>query len=82
MEVESGGPTFGEDGWAAFVGETLVHGFPLRVSESLVFESAQAYRFSQYLTTTLCWVQDDPRKPRGGYGGVVNLWAVLMPHFY
>jgi hypothetical protein len=82
MDLDSGSPVRGQDGELAFVSQTRVHEYPVWVTEPVVFESAQSHRFSQYLTTTLCWTQNDPEKPRGTYGGAVNLWAVLVPKFY
>jgi hypothetical protein len=82
MDVEHGGPLWGQDRFARFQGQTMIDRFPMFVSESITFESSQANRFSQYLTTTLCWNQEDPEKPKGQYSGLVYLWVVILPGSY
>jgi hypothetical protein len=82
MDVEYGGPIRGQDRYARFTGQTTQGGFPMFVTESITFTSSQAGRFSQYVTTSLCWNQSDPEKPKGQYSGIVYLWVVVLPRVY
>jgi hypothetical protein len=54
-------------------------GFPTQRSETIGFESSQNNRFSQDVTVTVCWDQDDDEKPMGEYSGVVKLTSMIFP---
>ena len=47
-------------------------------SNSIAFESAQNGHFSQDVTVTTGWIQDDPEKPQGEYSGYVVLYTALL----
>jgi hypothetical protein len=65
---------------AGFIGAgDEVMGFPTQRSETIGFESSQNNRFSQDVTVTVCWDQDDDEKPMGEYSGVVKLTSMLIP---
>ena len=75
-------PVAGGDHRAMFVGDVTVGvdpGYPGKVTEDIVFESAQNNHFSQQVDLFVTWIQDDPEKPMGEYSGNVQLfcWIVL-----
>jgi hypothetical protein len=65
---------------AEFIGAgSDVMGFPTQLSATIGFESSQNNRFSQDVTVTICWDQDDDEKPMGEYSGVVKLTSMIIP---
>lgn len=80
FEVEHGGPIRGQTMVRPFRAQIQVDGFPAWQTDYLTIESSQAGHFSQYVTTSMCWNQNDPDKPQGEYGGVVALWGFVVPN--
>jgi hypothetical protein len=65
---------------ASFIGTgSDVMGFPTQLSATIGFESSQNNRFSQDVTVTVAWDQDDDEKPMGEYSGVVKLTSMIIP---
>jgi hypothetical protein len=54
-----------------------VNGYPTQKTEVGTFESSQSGHFSQQVTTTVRYTQNDPEKPQGQYSGVVRLYVLL-----
>jgi hypothetical protein len=79
FSIERGHPVRGQNPRVPFEVLTRLDAFPAYRTGSVTFESSQNGRFSQYVTTRVCWIQDDPEKPLGEYGGVVALWAFVVP---
>jgi hypothetical protein len=79
FDVEYGGPIRGQGLVRPFRAQIQVDGFPAWQTDYLTIESSQAGHFSQYVTTSMCWNQDDPDKPQGEYGGIVALWGFVVP---
>ena len=79
FDIEFGNPIFGQDGVVAYNGQTTIGDFPALMTEYVTFESSQNGHFSQYVTTHVCWYQDDPEKPTGQYSGAVALWGFVVP---
>ena len=52
--------------------------FPAVGTESIQFESSQGNTFSQPVTLTINWLQDDPQKPQGIYSGRVGIDVMLI----
>ena len=61
--------------WGGGQGE--VSGFPTQLTEVGTFESSQNGHFSQLVTTTVRYNQNDPEKPQGQYSGVVRMYVLL-----
>jgi hypothetical protein len=61
--------------WDGGTGE--VNGYPTNLTEVGAFESSQNGHFSQQVTTTVSYSQDDPEKPQGQYSGVMRLYVLL-----
>jgi hypothetical protein len=62
--------------WDGGPGEE-VNGFPTQLTEVGAFESSQNGHFSQQVTTTIRYNQNDPEKPQGQYSGVIRLYVLL-----
>jgi hypothetical protein len=62
-------------GWEGGPGE--VSGYPTQKTEVGTFESSQNGHFSQLVTTTVRYNQNDPEKPQGQYSGVVRMYVLL-----
>lgn len=56
-----------------------VASFPGLCTNSIIFESSQNGHFSQDVSLTFTWNQDDHEKPMGEYSGKVKLIAFLLP---
>ncbi len=56
-----------------------INGFPTLITSSLGLESSQNNHFSQEVTLTFTWNQDDPEKPMGEYSGFVKMAAMVLP---
>ena len=80
FDVEFGAPIRGQGPIRPFRAQIQVSGFPAWQTDYLTIESSQEGHFSQYVTTSMCWNQDDPEKPQGEYGGVVALWGFVVPN--
>ena len=71
-----------EDNVADFLSaapDTSIDAYPAFKTEMVCFESSQNNHFSQDVTLTVWWTQDDPEKPTGEYSGKVRLTCVLIP---
>jgi hypothetical protein len=79
FEIEHGGPVDDHGLVRPFRNQVLVNGFPAWQTDYLTIESSQGGHFRQYVTTSVCWDQNDPEKPEGEYGGVVALWGFVVP---
>lgn len=53
--------------------------FPVWKTPYRAYESSQNNRFSMEVDVEVSWIQDDPAKPRGEYGGLVNLLVMASP---
>jgi len=70
----------GGDNRALWIGQgSSVGGFPTKRTESVTYESSQSGHFSQVVTTTIYYNQDDPEKPQGQYSGIIKLLALIPP---
>ena len=66
---------------AAWTGDgTPVGMFDTKLSESICFQSSQDGIFSQEVDVAVTWVQNDPEKRTGMYGGKVRLTALVQPN--
>jgi hypothetical protein len=79
FDIEFGNPALGQDGRVNFTSQSTLGDFPIWQTEYVTFESSQNGHFSQYVTTHVCWYQNDPEKPTGQYSGVVALWGFVVP---
>lgn len=80
ITAELANPIEGADNFAAFTQPLDIDGFPGMGTDDITFESAQPGHFSQGVSLTVCWDQDDPEKPMGEYSGAVELFAwVVLP---
>ena len=79
FDIEFGNPVGAQSPVRPFVANTTIGDFPAFQTDYVTFESSQSGHFSQYLTTHLCWYQDDPEKPEGQYSGVVQIWGFIVP---
>ena len=71
----------GGDNRALWVGAgPTVNNFPTKKTESVTYESSQSGHFSQVVTTTVTYNQNDPEKPQGQYSGVIKLLALIPPN--
>lgn len=71
-------PTGGFDNHVEYIGDTTINGFPGKFTEWIEFESSQNNRFSQTVSMDMTWIQDDPEKPMGEYGGYVEFFAMIV----
>ena len=65
--------------WLPSITGHTVNGFPVAKTESIILEASDAGHFSQNVTTTVYWNQDDNEKPTGDYLGVIKLMALIPP---
>jgi hypothetical protein len=73
-------PTGGETSVLPIIGtEGSIERFPVWKTPCRVYESSQDNRFSMEVDVEVFWLQDDPAKPRGEYGGLVNLLVMATP---
>ncbi len=72
-------PFAGGSNVAQYSTATDIEGFPGLQTNSITFESSQNGHFSQNVTLTVWWNQDDHEKPTGEYSGKVRLSALLLP---
>jgi hypothetical protein len=84
IEVNAGAgsmidPDFGIGRNVPLVAEAYVNEFPGWASAVEVFESSQNGHFSQEVSVSCTWDQDDPEKPEGDYSGWVKLVGMLSP---
>ena len=79
FDAEFGNPALGQSATQPFTSQTTLGDWQAMQSEYVTIESSQNGHFSQYVTTHLCWYQDDPEKPQGQYSGVVALWGFVVP---
>ncbi len=54
-----------------------ISGYPTQKTEVGTFESSQNGHFSQQVSTTVRYNQNDPEKPQGQYSGVIRLYVLL-----
>jgi hypothetical protein len=80
FDAEYGNPALGQSAVRPFRGQTTIGDFPAYQTDYITIESSQNGHFSQYLTTHVCWYQDDPEKPTGQYSGAVGLWGFVVPN--
>lgn len=64
---------------ASFVEQCALGEFPARRSEMIHFLSSQTGIFSQDISVTVTWNQDDPTKPAGRYIGKIKFAAIHLP---
>jgi hypothetical protein len=79
FDIEFGNAALGQSPLRPFVSQSLLGDFPVWQTDYVTFESSQNGHFSQYVTTHVCWYQDDAEKPTGQYSGVVALWGFVVP---
>ncbi|HSR11830.1 MAG TPA: hypothetical protein VLS90_10335 [Thermodesulfobacteriota bacterium] len=63
----------------ARLGSDVINTLPAYTSSSRVFQSSQAGHFSQDVTLSCFWNQNDNEKPKGQYSGFVRLIGVVVP---
>ncbi len=78
FNAPDGNPTGGMDNVVAYICDTVINGFPGLCTEWVEFESSQNNRFSQDITMTVMWFQDNPEKPMGEYSGYVEFSAMIV----
>jgi hypothetical protein len=79
IDADNANPTGGHSEVAVYLGPFLeLPCFVGAGTEWVTFESSQNNHFSQYVTLTPTWIQDDPEKPMGEYSGFVSLWATVV----
>ncbi len=72
-------PYSGKSNVVEFMTAVDIEGFPGMQTGYITFGSSQRGRFSQDVTLTVWWNQDDHDKPVGEYGGKVRLSALILP---
>jgi hypothetical protein len=79
IQPTNANPVGGASNVASYAGAGEdVDGFPTLITNSIVFESSQNGHFSQDVSVTCSWNQDDPEKPTGEYSGVVKFYAEVV----
>jgi hypothetical protein len=82
VQPANGSETFagGGDNWLAYTDTpTTLKGYAALETEIGTFESGQSGHFSQDVTVSVSWTQDNPELPVGEYSGWVMLTAMVPP---
>ncbi len=79
VDLPEGEPVGGADNFLYYIQMMMIDEFPGYATEAKTFGSYQPGYFSQAVTLTVTWNQDDPEKPIGVYSGKVALYAWVVP---
>jgi hypothetical protein len=81
IDADNANPTGGHGDVAVYLGSPFIVTEPCFIgqkTEWVNFESSQNNHFSQYVTFTPTWIQEDPEKPMGEYSGFVSIMAMVV----